>query len=156
MAAVDLPALHGDVISFCHLSGGETDNRYASAPANSADLPIGFRSLWLQTGCISLGSAGHSGGAAVTGVDVAEELCRFLGLAPQCYKEFRVSADAWHMWGISIYAEWLPLPDEAMACSSGSFDGLLAMAAAMQQFVSAHGLAVSVPGNLSYLLVVRL
>ena len=161
VAAVTLPVLElqGDRITLSYLSDDSAGDRYASAPAYSADLPTGFRALWLRTERISLTSAGHPGGAEVTEVDATEELCRFMGLAPPCYKEFRF----YSYFGLGIDAEWLPLPEDAMECSSGGFASLQAGAKAVQRFGDAHGLVPSVPeidGNVDddqqpYLLVKR-
>ena len=142
LAAATLPVLEmqAEAIALCYLSDDDPDDRYASAPARSADLPLSFRALWLRTERIALASAGHSGGGEVTEVDEVEELCRFMGLAPACYKEFRF----YTYFGISIDAEWLSLPEEAMECGTGGFASVQAGAKAMQRFANDHGLVVSV------------
>ena len=142
LATVTLPVLElqADGITLSYISDDDPGYRYANAPARSADLPLSFRALWLRTGRIALASAGHPGGEEVTEVDEVEELCRFMGLAPPCYEEFRF----YTYFGISIDAEWLPLPEEAMECSSGGFASVQAGAKAMQRFADDHGLVVSV------------
>jgi hypothetical protein len=150
--------LRAGVLSCSYLSADAADDRHASAPAKTADLPPGFQALWLRTGCIALGSAGYEGGggSAVTGVDVAEELSRFLGLAPQSYREFHLFAvGGGESSALSIEAEWLPTPDDAMECSTGSFASLDAVAEAMQMFASAHGLSVNITDDHAHLRVVR-
>ena len=143
--------LQAEAVTLSYLSDDDPGYRYASAPAHSADLPLSFRALWLRTGQISLASAGHPGGDEVTEVDEVEELCRFMGLAPACYEEFRFYTH----YGIGIDVEWLPLPEEAMECSSGGFGSLQAGAKAMQRVSTAHGLAVSVSDDETHLIVVR-
>ena len=158
LAAVVIPVLElaADAVSCSYLSADMADDRNASAPAEAADLPAGFRALWLRTSCIALGSAGYTGGngSAVTGVDVAEELCRFLGLAPKSYRKFQLYPGPKSR-TLSIQAEWLPTPDDAVECSTGSYDSFEAAAAAMRQFAPAHGLSVSIADDHAHLLVVR-
>ncbi len=107
--------LQAEAIALCYLSDDDPGDRYANAPARSADLPLSFRALWLRTDRIALASAGRPGGREVTEVDEIEELCRYMGLAPACYEEFRF----YTYYGISIDAEWLSLPEEAMECGTG-------------------------------------
>ncbi len=136
---------------------GDEFRTYASWPPEEADLPGGFRVLWPRTNRISLRRAGYEGdGSPVTDVDVAEELCRFLGRAPQSYREFRLfPGGGTHT--SAIQADWLPTFYAAMQCSAGSFAGLVAAAAAMRQFAPVHGLTVSVAcaDDSAHLLVVR-
>ena len=136
-------------------------------PAEAADLPPGFRELWLRTGVLGLGNAGCEPrlGQHVTYVSdtwittvydpgVAEELCRFLSSAPDSYREFRLYGGS-ESPALSVQAQSLPHPTELMKTSTESFDSLEAAAAAMQHFAPAHGLAVSVSDDQTHLLIVR-
>ena len=113
-----------------------------NAPAEAADLPPGFHALWLRCCCLSVGCAGYPGGAAVSSVVVAEEVCRLLSLAPQSYTEF------WLILGgrrpFLLSAEWLLLPSSVARRSTDRFESSQALVAAMQRFAAVYGLTVSV------------
>ncbi len=155
LATVTLPVLElqAEAIALSYLYDDDPGFCYASAPARSADLPLSFRALWLRTGRISLVSDGHPGGGEVTEVDEVKELCRFMGLAPTCYEEFRVFT----YYGIRIEVQWLSESQDDMECATGGFATVQAGAEAMQRFADDHGLVVSVrmSDDQPYLLVTR-
>ncbi len=155
LATVTLPVLElqAEDIMLSYLYDDDPSFCYASAPSCSADLPVGFRALWLRTGRISLASAEHRGGGEMTDVDEVEELCRFMGLAPACYEEFRFVT----YYGISIDVTWLSESHDDIECATGGFATVQAGAKAMQRFADDHGLVVSVrmSDDQPYLLVTR-
>jgi len=109
LAAVTIPVLEleGGTIALTSLASGTHGHDAGDLP-EAAGLPSGFSALWLRTDCIKPPSAGHPDGAAVAfAVQPAERLCRFLGLAPRCYQEFRLFT----YWDLSVGTErkvWLP------------------------------------------------
>ena len=127
-------------------------------PVEAADLPVGFQALWVRVGCIEVcRSAGYAGGGnySATSVDVAEELCRFLGAAPKSYRDFRIFAGAVHYF-LCIELTSPPIALDIIDCIAGSFDSIGAAAAAMRQWSPKYGLSVSVSDDRTYLQVVRL
>jgi len=124
----------------------------------SADLPIGFRVLGLRTARIRVTNAVHLTSKEPAGIDVAQELCYFLSLAPRCYRQFRLFDCLDHPahYVIDATREWRPRPmGPPLQCVAHSFDTLPAVAAAMQRYADAHRLAVSVSLDQTHLLVVR-
>ena len=131
----------------------------STASAPMANLPVGFRSLWLHTGFIGIGDAEPSGGAAPAGMAEADEvsgavdLCYSLGLAPDCYEEFRLFAGAGHpMLTIEVFR---PASQDSNDSVSYFFDSLQEVAADMEPVAAAHGLTVSVSSDGTYLRVSR-
>ena len=139
----------------------ETDTDPADEPASGAELPACFLRLWLQTSCICIEVAGHSLDAELTdmsGLHAAEELCRFLALAPACYEELRLFPVAER--SLTLEAEYLSMqaPDTVMHRAIERYDDLQAIAAALQRFADAYGLTVSVldhNNGLTFLSVMR-
>ena len=156
LGAVTIPVLElqGDnIIALTSLASGAHGHNAGDLP-EAAGLPGGFSALWLRTDCIKPPSAGHPvDGAAVAGVAVqpAEDLCRFLGLAPRCYQEFRLFT-FWHLSVGTERKEWLPNGNYS---ASHTIDSLRAVAAAMQQAADAHKLVVSVSDDEAHVLVTR-
>ena len=106
--------------------------------------------------------ARRSGGAVRTSlaqaqnVDPAEELCRFLGLAPECYEEFHLFAtgEPPEVPMLSVEAWWEV--GQNMGTEEEPYDSLQALATDMQQFAERHKLAVSLSDDEVYLRVVRM
>ena len=176
LAAGIIPVLelYGDRIVLDYEPYGAQD--IDDEPEAQPSLPDGFRALWLRTGTISMGNPEHAGGsvpASKPGVDVVDELCRFMSLAPSCYRQFRFLTSSGQP-ALSIEAaERLPhsarhqpsyfdaalsLADftcEALRSSHRSFDSLQAVAAAMQTYADARGLVVSVADDQTHVHVDR-
>lgn len=160
LAAVTVPVLEleGRAITLGYLRVGGADHNGASAVAESADLPVGFRPLWLRTSRINLGRAAHLAGATLADISSELELCWFLSLAPECYQEFRLFNGPGSL-PLSVQVEWQRWPnrDETACCMCmWSFASWQAVAASMQRCADAHGLAVSISDDQSHVQVVRL
>ncbi len=154
MAAATIPVLEfeGEAVTLI-LRSGRSLGQTTDGMSEVASLPVGFRALRLRTARIKLLSFRHFGGAAMAGVAVhpAEELCRYFGLAPRCYREFRLFANG----ELRLKMELGQLPGRADGRDTYSCCGLQAMAAAIQQFAVGHGLVVSVSDDETHLLVTR-
>ncbi len=102
----------------------------------------------------------HSGGAVLQsseeaqGVNPAEELCRFLNLAPVCYQEFRLCAGGEHP-VLNVSADWQLEDINEFDDVNVKYDSVQDLALAMQRFAHAHGLNVGLSGDETYLHVVR-
>ena len=163
MAAVTIPVLEmrsKSIILDYHRNTRATPDCLDTSPV-AANLPVGFRALWLHTGCIHADRPEKIERPALLSADVAETLCQLLGLAPDCYQEFRLMTfgQATHEKqdsALVIKAQMRSLlyrPGEA----TRSFDSLQAVAAAMQRVADAYGLAVSMSDDDSetYVLLTR-
>lgn len=125
--------------------------------AAGAELPAGFRALWLRSSQICVQVAGHSIRAEpsdVGGLRGAEELCRFLALAPACYDELRLVAPVAEP-SVTLKAEYLTTQDTVMHRVGHSFDNLQALAVALRYFAHDYGLIVSMANAEAFLRVVR-
>ncbi len=158
LAAVTLPILEWrcEWIGFSYV---DTDRSQPGAPATRADvtdLPVSFRALWLHTTSICVPVAEHSGGAVLHAaaeaddINGAEEFCRVLSLAPACYEEFRLYADVTHPM-VDIASMWMLADGNKVDNVDDRFQDLQALAAAMHRFASAHGLAVSLSADDTFL-----
>jgi len=162
LAAVTIPVLEltsGDIY-LSHVGGSRAQADHAGNLTLAADLPAGFRALWLRTACVTIPSAGHAAGIAEADVNVPEEFCRFLSLAPQSFQEIRLLAhDEYGPAGVEC--QYLPRRGEGHGCDTYNtagmrqHEGLQAKAAALQQFTNRYGLAVSVSDDETHLLVTR-
>ena len=135
----------------------QTDIGDMDEPAYGAELPISFRALWLHTSHICVEVAGHSLGAAppeADEFDAAEELCRFLDLAPACYEELRLYTDA-EFPMLTLRAVYLSPQDTIMHCVEQCFDNMQAVAAALRRFADDYDMAVSMSEAGTFLSVVR-
>jgi len=159
LAAVTVPVLElegrGVALYFC--SGRARDQNAGEVP-EVADLPGGFHALWLRTARIALRSAEHLTSAAVAGVaaqpteELCRLLCRFFGVAPRCYQEFRLFADG----DLSISMSLHHLSGEADESSESTrFHSLKAAATAMERLADGFGLTVSVSNDQTHVLVTR-
>lgn len=128
-------------------------------PKDICALPVSFRILQLHTARLTVDVAQCSGGAVlksraeVQNVVPVEELCRFLGLAPRCYKEFQLYAGGEDPM-LSIEAWWFV--GEGMGTKKKKYNSLQALASVMQQFAGHHKLAVSQSDDAMYLRVIRM
>jgi len=138
-----------------------TELKLATEAPDIANLPLSFRSLWVYADRIRVAVAEHSGGASLESIqevqDVypANELCRFLSLAPVCFHDFRLFAGG-EQPKITVIADWELKDDSDYSTVYVHFDELRDLAAAMQQFARAHGLTVTLSSDETYLHVVRL
>ncbi len=160
MAAVTIPALElqGSTVTLKAINAHGADDPDASALAEAADLPDGFSAVWLRTGCINLKRTRRSGGAIVTSVDIAEELCRFLAIPPESYQEFRLYEyiDVYPFAPFDRFPKVsLLFPGNAIETCSGRLINLQDAAAAMQRFAHTYDLAVSVSDDQTHVRVVR-
>ena len=113
-----------------------------------AELPGGFRALWLRSRYTAVGVAKHSAGAVrvdtvradfaaqddYEDVHGANELCRYLTLAPACYEELRLFAsDNESM--LRIAADWYEPPDNEWDGDTVEqrYEDLQALAAALRR-----------------------
>jgi hypothetical protein len=136
--------LSAETVSFSFSMGYPADER--SMPAETADLPAGFRALWLRTSCIELvSSVGFTRGEEfgidpAIDVDVAKELCRFLGSAPDSYREFRLYYDTGRF-TLGVELTGPPVINDLTQCITDGLGSLEDAAAAMRQWSSAYGLS---------------
>jgi len=161
LSSITIPVLelHGNAVNLKDVSADGVDGRDTNTPAEAADLPTGFRELWLRVNHINVETTRHAGGAPVSGIDIAEELCWFLALAPDCYRAFRLYEyrdECWYYTSVSVpYISLSLLGSNGVSSCTGKFDSLQDMAAAMQRFEDAHGFIVSTSADQTHLLVVR-
>ena len=161
LSAVIIPVLElrGDVVTLRAIGAVDADGHDANTPAEAADLPTGFRELWLRASSIDVQISGHAGSAPVSGIDIAEELCRFLALAPQSYRAFRLYEYRHeYYYTITVSVPWISLSlsgSNGVSRCAGRFDSLQDMATAMQRFADGHSLAVSLSDDQTYVLLMR-
>ncbi len=167
LAAVTIPVLHRrseDIIlwyfdtsgidTYFDTSGSDTESM--AEPAAGAELPVSFRALWLQTRHICIEVAQHSLNAELSdesGLHAAEELCRFLALAPACYEELRLLAADER--SVTLQAEYCLTQDTVMYRVEQCYDDLQAVAVALRRFADLYGLALTVSDDETFLSVVR-
>ena len=153
LAAVTLPVLEleGKEITLSYRSTAGAGHRRAAAPAQPTDVPCGFGALWLRGDSIRVRNAGHLGDEPAHYVEVADELCRFLSLAPECYREFRLYVGS----RLSMYVDWVPLPNGVAQSSNGCFFRQQSVVGSIQQFAGMHGLAASMAEDQTHVRVVR-
>ena len=149
LAAVTVPVLHWRSESVClrYVDASRPDIGSMSEPTAGAVLPVGFRALWLQTSYMCVEVAGHSLDAELSDIRgihaaAAAELCRFLALAPACYKELRLLAVADRP-RLSLVAVWLSTQETILHRARQHFHNLQAVAEALRRFADDYGLAVS-------------
>jgi len=108
-----------------------------------ADLPIGFRALWVHTGYLYVAGARLTGDAMLSQtcdppeVLAARGLCRFLAAAPLCYEELRLVPVAGY--SLTIETAWLSLQDNEGYGVDHDFGNLQALAAALRRVADIHG-----------------
>ncbi len=150
-----LPALEwqSDYIRLGYLTitwtGLNLNSTCAGERANVADLPCGFRALWLRSEYIVVGVAKHSAGAALTPpradfaaqddyehIHGANELCRFLSLAPASYEELRLFAVD-EQTVLTVATDWCVPPSDVWGGAGDTvakpFKDLPALAAALRR-----------------------
>ena len=116
------------------------DSSFMEDP-DSADLAAGFRVLGLHTARIALANAAHLDTREPANIDVAQELCYFLSLAPECYRQFRLFACVTRPAHFRIDVTSGHVPSDATHCVTDSSDSLPAVAAAMRQYADVERLA---------------
>jgi len=84
----------------------------------------------------------------------AEELCRFFGLAPDCYEEFWLFTNPGQPM-LDITMVYMLAHHNTLNNIDWPGVDLEDLAAAMQWYASAHGLDVSMSSDVTYLHVVR-
>ena len=88
-ATIPVLELRASKVTCYYLSEDPAIAWHANVSMEAADLPVGFQALWLRTDRIRLNSTGFGANNGVpVKVNVAEEVCRFLGKAPWSYREF--------------------------------------------------------------------
>ena len=161
LSAVTIPVLelHGSGVVLKYLSADDADGRDANAPAEVADLPTGFRELWLRAKEVHVARTERAGGAPVSGVDIADELCRYMAFSPNSYRVFRLyEHKIEESYFTAAYAPYMTLSQKGSngLCScAGRFDSMRDVATAMQRFEATHGLTVSMSDDQTYVLIVR-
>ena len=156
LSAVTLPVLEleGKEITLSYLRAAGADYSHTGPPAQFTDVPDGFIALWLRSNHVSVAKAGHLGLGSVPShsVDVADEMCRFLSLTPESYREFRLHTHGSHP---VFQTDWQALPGDSMDRSMSAFRDQQVVASSMRQVADAYGLAVSVSADQTHVHVVR-